>query len=78
MKAKGTISICAKCSDMFGAVVYDENHKEILDYDGYVPSFFPGQHFRDYVMLDIDLETGKILNWEAPTVAQLQEMKDRE
>jgi hypothetical protein len=35
-----------------------------ISYDGYVPSFFPGEHFGDYVMLDIDPYTGKILNWK--------------
>jgi hypothetical protein len=27
----------------------------------------PGKHYGDYVRLDIDLETGRILNWVKPT-----------
>ncbi len=57
-----TISISAKCSDMFSATLDDGR-----TYDGYVPKFFPGEHFGDYVELDIDLATGRILNWVAPT-----------
>lgn len=65
MKAK-TISISGKCSDMFSMGVYDANGCEIYDHEGYVPSFFP-QGGGDYISLEIDLETGKILNWTPPT-----------
>lgn len=33
----------------------------------------PGQHYGDYVILDIDLDTGKILNWKPPTAEQIEE-----
>lgn len=33
----------------------------------YVPSFFPGDHYGDYLILNIDLETGTILNWKKPS-----------
>ena len=66
-----TISICAKCSDMFGASVLDSDGNVLFDYDGYVPDFFPGEHYGDYVILDIDLATGQILNWKKPTQVQL-------
>ena len=75
MKAK-TVSISAKCSDLFGATFYDENGTTIKEYDGYVPDFFPGKHWGDYVMLDIELATGKILNWKAPTEKQIQELAE--
>jgi hypothetical protein len=65
------ISICAKCSDMCSVSLIDEKGNTIGERDGYVPNFMPGEHFGDYVMLDIDLETGKILNWKKPTQAQL-------
>ena len=70
MNAK-TISINAKCSDMFSARLDDGR-----EYDGYVPSWFPNpaaSHYGDYVELTIDLETGKILNWKKPTAAQINE-----
>lgn len=64
-----TITISAKCSDMFAANLDDGR-----EYDGYVPDFMPGEHYGDYVQLDIELATGRILNWKAPTVSQLTEV----
>jgi hypothetical protein len=73
MKAK-TISIIAKCSDLFAAGLFDKDGNQIgSDYSDYVPDWFPGEHFGDYVELDIDVETGRILNWKTPTEAQLRE-----
>ena len=31
------------------------------------------EHFGDYVTLDIDIETGKILNWKKPTERDLKQ-----
>ena len=73
MKAK-TISISAKCSDLFYANILDEKGNSIKEYDGYVPDFFPDKHYGDYVMLKIDIETGKILNWKAPTQDELDSL----
>ena len=61
------ININAKCSDLFSA---NCNGKH---YSGYVPDWMPGQHYGDYVTLEIDTDTGKILNWKKPTKAQLDE-----
>ena len=66
-----TISISAKCSDLFGAFLYDGDNL-IGEYDGYVPDFMPGQHHGDYVQLEIDIATGKILNWKKPTAEDLK------
>jgi len=62
-----TITISAKCSDLFSASLDDGR-----SYEGYVPDFFPGQHFGDYVELEIELATGKILNWKTPTQKDLK------
>ena len=64
MKNAKTIEVCAKCSDMFSADLKDNSGKVLATYSGYVPGFFPDQHYGDYVMLNIDLNTGKILNWK--------------
>lgn len=45
-------------------------------YDGYVPDFFPGDHFGDYVELTIELATGKIIGWKAPTEKDLKIFKE--
>jgi hypothetical protein len=60
---KGTVlSVSAKCSDLWSHTVVNETGI-VSEYSGYVPSFMPGQHWGDYVELDIDPYTGKILNW---------------
>jgi len=59
------LRVTAKCSDMFSAQLI-ENGKVRGDYDGYVPSWMPGEHYGDYVELEIDLATGQILNWRKP------------
>jgi hypothetical protein len=68
------VTISAKCSDLFAAHLTNGKGEQIgEDYDGYVPDWFPDRHYGDYVMLDIEIETGKILNWRAPTVDELAE-----
>jgi hypothetical protein len=43
--------------------------KEVAEYGpDYVPDWMPDEHWGDYVYLDIDPETGVILNWEADLV----------
>lgn len=66
------ITMSAKCSDLFDAYLLNDS-KLLGEYTGYVPDFFPGEHFGDYVIFDIDIETGKILNWKKPTNKQLKE-----
>ena len=58
---------------MFSASLIDKDGDQIgKDYNGYVPNWMPGQHYGDYILLDIDVETGKILNWKPPTEFQLK------
>jgi hypothetical protein len=63
------ISISAKCSDLCSVVADDGDGGTVFAKDGYVPDFMPGDHYGDYVMLDIDVTTGKILNWTPPSDA---------
>ena len=65
-----TISMSAKCSDLFSARL-NVDDQLVGEYMGYVPDFFPGKHYGDYVLLNIDIETGQILNWKKPTEDQL-------
>lgn len=72
-----TIEFSAKCSDLFGATFQNEDGAAVAEYDGYVPAFFPGEHYGDYVQLQVNLKTGQILNWVPPTLAQINEtLKD--
>lgn len=65
------IEISAKCSDLCSVVATNEAGDTIQAGDGYVPNFMPGEHYGDYVQLDIDVETGKILNWVVPSDAAI-------
>lgn len=77
MQAK-TLRIYTKVCDAFSAQLLDQNNEEIHDQeDGYVPGFMPGEHFGDYIILDIDLDTGQIKNWKAPTAEAIQEWIDK-
>lgn len=67
------IRISAKCSDLFNADFLVNGKREGQNYDGYVPDFFPGEHYGDYVQLDIDIDSGKIVNWSTPTKAELND-----
>jgi hypothetical protein len=60
-----------KVRDTFECQVVNNEGKVELNYDGYVPSFFPDDHYGDYLYLNIDIETGQILNWKKPTEEQL-------
>ena len=40
-------------------------------YCGYVPDFFPDEHYGDYVQLKIDIDTGQIIDWKKPTQKDL-------
>ena len=63
-----------KVRDEFCGVLRDQDKIVISDYEGYVPRMMPdfsvfekdqsGTHMSDYLILDIDITTGQILNWK--------------
>lgn len=63
-----------KVRDGFAAGLKDAQGEEVGSYEGYVPDFFPGQHYGDYLILNIDVETGQIKNWNKPTAADIEKM----
>ena len=67
-----TLKIHAKCSDCCSAELLDQDGATIHETDGYVPGFMPGDHYGDYVIIDIDIDTGMIKNWKKPTVEDLE------
>lgn len=73
-----TVKVHAKCCDMCSVQIYDTNGNRLKDHDGYVPGFFPGDHYGDYLILDIDINTGVITNWKKPSEAELTEFINRE
>jgi len=72
-----TLKLHLKVRDDFTAALCDQDGAEIFDYEGYVPEFMPDEHFGDYVILDIDLDTGQITNWKPPTAKQIEEWMDK-
>lgn len=58
-----TMTINIKVRDEFSCTFYDHRGGVVREYNGYVPGFMPGDHYGDYLELEINLETGKILNW---------------
>ncbi len=63
IKPHAMISVCAKCSDLWSHSVIGKDGKVLSEYSGYVPSFMPNGG-GDYVELDINPYTGKIMNWK--------------
>lgn len=69
------LKVHIKISDRFCADLFDAQGELIGSVeDQYVPSFFPGEHFGDYVILDIDINTGQITNW--PTWIEPKEIQE--
>jgi hypothetical protein len=68
-----TLRIHAKCSDMCSSELVDQDGATIHETDGYVPGFMPGEHYGDYIILDIDIDTGMIKNWKKPTKEVIKE-----
>lgn len=73
-----TISLYLKVRDEFTAGLVDQDGTEVFSYEGYVPDFMPGEHYGDYVILDIDVETGMIKNWKRPEPEQLEKLFDKD
>jgi hypothetical protein len=68
------LKIHCKVCDNFSAGIEDKDGNELhYQEDGYVPGFMPGDHYGDYLILDIDLESGKVLNWKPPSADSIQE-----
>lgn len=72
------IQINARCSDMFSAALSVDGKQVGELYDGYVPDFMPGEHFGDYVLLNIDIDTGRIEKWRVPSQEELDMVFSKE
>ncbi len=71
-----TIQLCGKTSDLCSVVYKDEKGETVGERDGYVPKYFPEEHYGDYIEFDIDVETGRIINWVKPTQKELKDSMD--
>ena len=70
MKIFKTIQFYAKTADRFAAVFTDVKGNT-FETDGYPPKFL--DKYCDGVNLEIDLETGQILNWKKPSDEDIEE-----
>lgn len=73
-----TLRIHMKVRDEFEAELKDADGEVLTEYLGYVPDFMPEQHFGDYLILDIDIDTGQITNWVKPSAEQIEEFINAE
>ncbi len=73
------LRIYCKVCDNFTASLHDQHGDEIcVQDDGYVPGFMPGEHYGDYLILNIDIETGQVTNWDKAKLKKLPEwVKER-
>ncbi len=68
-----TLLIHMKVRDTFYCAVQDAEGKSIgNDYEGYVPSFMPEDHYGDYLILKVDIDTGQIVNWIVPAAEDIE------
>ena len=68
-----SIFVTAKCSDLCNVQFFNEDGTKVGESNGYVPDFMPEEHWGDYVELEIEVATGKILNWKVPTQKELKD-----
>lgn len=73
-----TLKIHVKVCDQFDARLVDQDGDTLMDYEGYVPGFMPGEHYGDYLILDIDIDSGQITNWRKPTVEEIEEFVNKD
>lgn len=71
--------LCAKVADRLNLTFCNEQDKIVFEYSGYVPEFFPESEETwnnfDYVVFEIDIENGMILNWKKPSESELDELE---
>lgn len=69
-----TMKLHVKITDRFGGDLVDEQGEVIHEFeDSYVPDWFPGDHYGDYLILDIDIDTGHITNWKKPSAEDIEQ-----
>ena len=67
----GILRISAKCSDLCWTQ-YTDSKGNVTESDSYVPEGIGiGDGSGDYVDIDIDMQTGQILNWKPVSDSQV-------
>jgi len=68
-----TVKIHVKVSDSGSYELCDQDGEQIAERNDYVPRFFPEEHYGDYLILEIELDSGRVLNWEPPSRIDIEE-----
>ena len=68
-----SIFVTAKCVDACHITFLDKDKNDLGERNDYVPDFMPENHYGDYVELEIEVATGKILNGKVPTQKELKD-----
>ena len=66
----GILTISAKCSDLCSTSFKADNGK-VTESDGYVLQGIGIDEYGDYVVLEIDMQSGQILNWKPVSDARV-------
>lgn len=61
-----SVMVHVKVCDSGNYELLGPNGQKIATLEDYVPTFFPEDHYGDYLVLNINLETGQIINWKKP------------
>jgi hypothetical protein len=70
-----TLRIQAKCKDLCHATYTDEDETgKKLENHGYVPGGLGIDDGSDYIDITIDIDTGKIVDWQVPTEQALKDV----
>lgn len=70
------ILVYAKCNDCCFVSVIDDDGTVLRDHDGYVPKIISNDS--DGLDLEIDIKTGQILNWRAPSDDEIKSFINQE
>ncbi len=57
----------------FESRISTQDGQEIVHHYGSAPDFMSNICIGDYLVLNIDLDTGQIINWKPPTAEELQD-----
>lgn len=68
-----SVSVHVKVCDSGNYELKDSEGNVVKEKNDYVPGFFPGEHYGDYLILDIDIDTGMIMNWVKPTEQKIKD-----
>lgn len=76
MKAK-TLKLRCNVFEEFNAELVDEEGRLVSEVeDEHIPPWFPSDEYDMAITLEIDIATGRIVNWTPPTAEQLNKTFD--